>query len=157
MYEQYGQGDPLFMTLYGAAAMLSLTACCYLLFRRANAIAPDVSSSIRLRRWTAAFFACMTLSHIWYLPLAFLTSTEDVLLSYLVGAILDFMTLIPLAIVIMFVMLQVFSKAMGSNLQIKVLRLVHAPSFTMQMIRTHISCINPIRVISLRAILCGTS
>jgi hypothetical protein len=106
MCEQYGQEDPLFMTLYGAAAMLSLTACCYLLFRRANAIAPDVSSSIRLRRWTAAFFACMTLSHLWYLPLAFLTSTEDVLLSYLVGAILDFMTLIPLAIVIMFVMLQ---------------------------------------------------
>jgi AraC-like DNA-binding protein len=106
MYQQYGQGDPLFMTLYGAAAMLSLTACFYLLFRRANAIAPDVSSSIRLRRWTAAFFACMTLSHLWYFPLAFLTSTEDVLLSYLVGAILDFMTLIPLAIVIMFVMLQ---------------------------------------------------
>lgn len=29
------------MVLYGAAAMLSLTACCYLLFRRGNAIAPD--------------------------------------------------------------------------------------------------------------------
>ena len=59
MYKQYDQGDILFLVLYGAAAMLSLTACCYLLFRRANAIAPDVTSPVRLRRWTAAFFACM--------------------------------------------------------------------------------------------------
>jgi AraC-like DNA-binding protein len=106
MYEQYGLGDLIYIMFYGAAAMLSLTACCYLLFRRANAIAPDVMSPVRLRRWTAAFFASMTLSHIWYLPVAFSTSREDVLLSNIVGAVLDFMTLIPLAIVVLLVMLQ---------------------------------------------------
>ena len=106
MYEQYGLGDLIYIMFYGAAAMRSLTACCYLLFRRANAIAPDVMSPVRLRRWTAAFFASMTLSHIWYLPVAFSTSREDVLLSNIVGAVLDFMTLIPLAIVVLLVMLQ---------------------------------------------------
>ena len=92
--------------LYGAVAMMSLMASCYLLFRRANAIAPDVTSSVRLRRWTAAFFASITLSHLWYLPVAFCTSSEEILQSYLVGAILDFMTLIPCAIVLLLVMLQ---------------------------------------------------
>ena len=106
MYEQFGQGNLLFLVLYGAAAMLSLTACCYLLFRRANAIAPDIMSPVRLRRWTAAFFASMTLSHVWYLPIAFLTSSENIMMSYLVGAVLDFMTLIPLAIVVLLAMLQ---------------------------------------------------
>ena len=106
MYEQEFQENLLFMLLYGAAAMLSLTACCYLLFRRANAIAPDIMSPVRLRRWTAAFFASMTLSHVWYLPIAFLTSREGVLMGYLVGAVLDFMTLIPLAIVVLLAMLQ---------------------------------------------------
>jgi len=86
--------------------MLSLVACCYLLFRRANAIAPDVTPPVRLRRWTAALFASMTLSHVWYMPTLFLTSSEDVLLNNIVGAELDFLTLIPLAIAVLFVMLQ---------------------------------------------------
>jgi len=41
----------------GAVAMLSLLASIYLLFRRGNAIAPEITPSVRLRRWTAAFFA----------------------------------------------------------------------------------------------------
>ena len=105
MYDQVRE-DYFFLMFYAAVAMLSLNACFYLLFRRANAIAPDVMSPVRLRRWTAAFFASMTLSHIWYLPVAFSTSREDVLLSNIVGAVLDFMTLIPLAIVVLLVMLQ---------------------------------------------------
>jgi len=106
MYDQKIQEDFFYMMLYGAVAMLSLIACCYLLFRRANAIAPDITSPVRLRRWTAVFFACMTLSHMWYVPILFLISNEDIMQSYLVGAVLDFMTLIPSAIVLLFVMLQ---------------------------------------------------
>ena len=106
MYDQKIQEDFFYMMLYGAVAMLSLIACCYLLFRRANAIAPDITSPVRLRRWTAVFFACMTLRHMWYVPILFLTSNEDIMQSYLVGAVLDFMTLIPSAIVLLFVMLQ---------------------------------------------------
>ena len=86
--------------------MLSLTAFCYLLFRRSNAIAPDVTSPVRLRRWTAAFFASITLSHIWYMPEFYLTSAEDILLCNLIGATLEFMTLVPLGIVVLLSMLQ---------------------------------------------------
>jgi AraC-like DNA-binding protein len=48
----------------------------------------------------------MTLSHLWYLPVAFHTSSVEILQSYLVGAMLDFMTLIPCAIVLLLVLLQ---------------------------------------------------
>ncbi len=56
MYNQIRE-DTLFLMFYASVAMLALIACCYLLFRRANAIAPDVTPPVRLRRWTAAFFA----------------------------------------------------------------------------------------------------
>ena len=105
MYEQI-QGEVLFIMFYGAAAMLSLTACCYLLFRDGNAFIADVTSPIRLRRWVAALFASMFLSHVWYMPTYYLSSNEDIMLSAIVGAVLDFMMLIPLAIVVLLVMLQ---------------------------------------------------
>lgn len=95
-----------YMTLYGASAMLSLTACCYLLLRRANAFAPNVTSPVRLRRWAAALFASMTLSHVWYMPEFYFSSAEDILLCNLVGATLDFMTLVPIGIIVLLSMLQ---------------------------------------------------
>ena len=94
------------MMLYAVVAALNLVACCYLLFRRGNAIAPDITSPVRLRRWTAAFFAFMTMSHLWYMPSIYLNSSEDKLLCYSIGALLDYMTTFPLAIVILFTMLQ---------------------------------------------------
>ena len=106
MYEQEFQGDIFYMMFYAGVAVLNLVACCYLLFRRANAIAPDITSSVRLRRWTAAFFAFMTLSHLWYMPGIYLTASEDRMLCYNIGGILDCMTTFPLAIVILFTMLQ---------------------------------------------------
>jgi AraC-like DNA-binding protein len=106
MYEQEFQGDVLYMMLYAVVAALNLVACCYLLFRRGNAFAPDITSPVCLRRWTAAFFAAMTLSHLWYMPSIYLTSSEDKMLCYSIGALLDYMTTFPLAIVILFTMLQ---------------------------------------------------
>ena len=106
MYEQEFQGDIPYMMLYAVVAALNLVACCYLLFRRGNAFAPDIAAPVRLRRWTAAFFAFMTLSHLWYMPSIYLTSSEDKLLCYSIGALLDYMTTFPLAIVILFTMLQ---------------------------------------------------
>ncbi len=106
MYKQPGQEELLFYMLYTGAAVLSLIASFYLLFRRANAIAPDITPPIRLRRWTAALFASTTLSHAWYLPGIFLTSDDDIMLHDLVGGLLDCMTVLPLSIVIMFCMLQ---------------------------------------------------
>ncbi len=106
MYEQPSQDDILFYMLYAGVAVMSLTASCYLLFRRGNAFNADITTPKRLRRWTAAFFACIALSHIWYLPIAFLTSTEDIMMCYFIGAMLDFMTTLPLAISVLIAMLQ---------------------------------------------------
>ena len=52
MYDQVWEGT-LFLMFYASVAMLALIACCYLLFRRGNAIAPEVTPPVRLRRWTA--------------------------------------------------------------------------------------------------------
>ena len=105
MYDQIRE-DTIYMMLYAVVAMLSLIASCYLLFRRGNAFARDITSPVRLRRWVAAFFASMTLSHVWYLPTFYLTSVEDIKMVYYTGALFDFMMVFPLAIAIMLVMLQ---------------------------------------------------
>ena len=106
MYKLPGQEELLFYMLYTTAAVLSLIACCYLLLRRGNAFAFDIKTPKRLRRCTAALFAAMTLSHVAYLPGVFLTSDDDILLCNLVGGLIDSMTVFPLAILIMFYMLQ---------------------------------------------------
>ena len=105
MYNQTLE-DIIFLMFYASVAMLSLIACCYLLFRRSNAFAKDVTPPMRLRRWTAAFFAAIALCHLWYLPTYFLTSSDDMMLSSLIAGLLDSMTVIPLAIVILLAMLQ---------------------------------------------------
>ena len=106
MYKLPGQEELLFYMLYTTAAVLSLIACCYLLFRGANAIAPYITSPVRLRRWTAVFFAALTLSHLWYLPSVFLSSVDDILLCNSIGALLDCMIVYPLMIVVLLCMLQ---------------------------------------------------
>ena len=98
--------EEFFLMFYASVAMLCLNACCYLLFRRSNGVAPDITPLVRLRRWTAAFFAAIALCHLWYLPTYFLTSPDDMMLGSLIAGLLDSMTVIPLAIVILLVMLQ---------------------------------------------------
>ena len=105
MIEQQTLRD-IFLMYYGGVAVLNVIACCYLLLRRSNAIAPDVTSPLRLRRWTAALFAVSALSHLWNLPVFLLTDSEQAMLSYLVGGMLDCMTIGPVAIILLLVMLQ---------------------------------------------------
>ena len=105
MYDQIRE-DIIFILFYGGVTAMALMASCYLLFRRANAIAPDIKSPVRLRRWTGLFFASIALDHVWYMPILFLSSSEDIKMVDLVGGLLDFMTLFPLAIIVLFVMLQ---------------------------------------------------
>ena len=57
----------LFFILYGITGVVPLIAALYLLLRRGNAFAPDVTPPMRLRRWTAAFFAFASLTHVWWL------------------------------------------------------------------------------------------
>ena len=92
--------------LYAAVTTTAIIASCYLLWRRGNAFAPNNTPPLRLRRWTAAFLASIALANLWYLPQAFLISSEDIKLSLYVGAALDFTISFPLAITVMFVILQ---------------------------------------------------
>jgi len=105
MYEQIRE-DILFGMLYAVVAVLSLIACCYLLFRQGNAFARDVTPPVRLRRWTAVYFAAVALCHLWYMPIFFLASSEDIMMTDLIGGLLDSMTVFPLAIIVMLNMLQ---------------------------------------------------
>ena len=105
MYDQIRQ-DAIFIMLYAVITVLALLGSCYLLFRRGNAFAPDVTPPLQLRRWAAAFLAIIALNHLWYMPILFLSTEADILLCDLLGGLLDSMTFFPLSVVIMLTMLQ---------------------------------------------------
>lgn len=67
MEEQALLKDIAFVILYGGVIMLNVVAALYLLLRRGNAIAPEVTSPVRLRRWAAAFLIASALSHLFWL------------------------------------------------------------------------------------------
>ena len=56
----------LFFIFYGVTGTAALIAAIYLLLRRGNAFAADVTPPMRLRRWAAAFFAVSALGHVWW-------------------------------------------------------------------------------------------
>ncbi len=56
----------LFFIIYGITGAVSLMAALYLLLRRGNAFAPDVTPPVRLRRWAASFFVAASLGHVWW-------------------------------------------------------------------------------------------
>ena len=105
MFGQISLDIILLFMLYGVGTATAAGACLYLLLRRANAIAPEVTSPVRLRRWTAAFFAVLAIGHLWYLPAAVLTD-EDITVCMLVGGLLDCVTVIPLVTMLLLCMLQ---------------------------------------------------
>lgn len=105
MYE-YIREDTIFTILYAVVAAVSMMAGCYLLFRRANAIAPGIEPPLRLRRWTGIFLASLALNHVWYMQLFFLSANEDVLMVDLIGGLIQGLTLLPVAIVVVLAMLQ---------------------------------------------------
>ena len=105
MYDQI-RGDTLYIMLYAVVTAMSIMASCYLLFRQGNAFARDITTPLRLRRLTAVFFAFFALNHAWYMPIFFITSSEDIKMIDLIGGLLDCMTSLPLAIIVLLAMLQ---------------------------------------------------
>ena len=57
----------LFFVLFGVTGVVPLLAALYLLLRPYNTFSADIKPPVRLRRWTAAFFAFTTLTHVWWL------------------------------------------------------------------------------------------
>ena len=105
MYDQI-RGDTLLAIFYGGMTVMAMMASCYLLLRRANAIAPEITPPICLRRLTGVFFAFIALNNVWYMQIIFLESSDDIKMTDLIGGLLESVTLAPLAIAILFAMLQ---------------------------------------------------
>lgn len=90
----------LFFILYGVTGVVPLIAVVYLLLRRGNAFAPNITPPVRLRRWAAAFFALAALGHVWWF-LFYVYSRDLLFLSavvpsagYVVVVVLDCVTLL---------------------------------------------------------------
>ena len=76
MYDQIRE-DTLFIILYSVVTAMAMMASCYLV-----------------------------LNHVVYMPIFFLSSSEDIMTIDLIGGFLDCMTLFPVAIIVLFAMLQ---------------------------------------------------
>ena len=94
--------DTFFVILYGGVIMLCVVAALYLLLRRANAIAPEVTSPVRLRRWAAAFLIISALSHVFWLFYAYHPSPTN----YVIVCGLDLAMLFPTIAGVLLSMLQ---------------------------------------------------
>lgn len=102
MGEQAILEDVFFVTFYGGGTMLNAVAALYLLLRRGNAIAPDVTSPVRLRRWAAAFLFASALSHVMWL----LYVCHPSFAAYVAVCGLDILIFIPTIAGILLAMLQ---------------------------------------------------
>lgn len=98
--------DIFFVVLVGGVTMLNLMAAIYLWFRKANAIAPEVTSPVRLRHWTAAFLLASAFSHVWWLLGVYHPLTKDPMVGYGVLCILDIITVFPTMMCTLLSMLQ---------------------------------------------------
>ena len=94
--------DTFFVLLYGGVIMLDIVAALYLLLRRSNAIAPEVTSPVRLRQWAAAFLIAGALSHAFWLYYAYHPS----LIVYTIVCFLDLLMLTPVMTGVLLSMLQ---------------------------------------------------
>ena len=95
----------LYFMLYGASAMTALIACIYLLFRKSNAISPDVTPPMQLRRWAAALLGLTFLGHIYWL-LFYFYSGDTNSVGCMVASYLDCLTLFTTIPGTLFAMLQ---------------------------------------------------
>ena len=82
--------------------MLSVVAALYLLLRRSNAIAPEVTPPVRLRRWAAAFMVATALSHVIWVFYAYHPSPT----VYVIVCGLDLLMLLPTIAGVLMSMLQ---------------------------------------------------
>ena len=104
-FEQIPAEFILFFLLYGGAAMTALIAGIYLCLRKGNAFAPDITPPLVLRRWAAAFFGAVFMSHFWW-ALFYICSNDFNSVSCAVVAVIDYMSLLTTISGMLFAMLQ---------------------------------------------------
>ena len=93
LFEQISVEAIIFFILYGITGAVPLMAALYLLLRRGNAFAPDVTPPVRLRRWAVAFCAVAALGHVWWY-LFYIYSRDLQSASYVVVGVLDCVALL---------------------------------------------------------------
>ena len=127
MFDYRGLQDMMFVALYCVAAFAALLAAAYLLWRRGNAFMREkglenivtinsprgpvrfydpVRSSLRLRRWTAAFMAAIAASHVWWYAVGQWWLQDDWLVRTILVIMLDYAVLVPLVMGVLLAMLQ---------------------------------------------------
>ena len=105
MPEQITPLSILYLLLHGAGTAVSVVLCLYLLLCQGKAIAPDIKSPARLRRWAAALFGVMALAHIWWILFyTYSDDTSSVIYGLLVAN--DCMVLPPVFVGTLLAMLQ---------------------------------------------------
>ena len=82
----------LFLILYGVTGAMSLFAAIYLMMRKGNAFAADVTPPVRLRRWASSFYGVSVLGHVWWI-LYYIFSTHLISIDYVILVVLDCLTL----------------------------------------------------------------
>ncbi len=85
MEEMHTYQDFLFPALYSSVATLAFAASLYLLLRPHNAFTADVTPPVRLRRWTAAFFAAAGASQLYWLFIYYCPLEGDLFHRSLLG------------------------------------------------------------------------
>jgi len=95
----------LFLLLYGGAAVVSVVLCLYLLLSKGDAIAPDITPPVRLRRWAAAIFGMSALGHLWWYCL-YILSYDINSWAYVVCVVLDCVLMLTTVFGTMLSMLQ---------------------------------------------------
>ena len=105
MPEQITPLSVLYLLLHGAGTGVSAVLCLYLLLCRGKAIAPDVTPPARLRRWAAALFGVMAMTHVWWILFyTYSDNTRSLIYGLLVA--LDCMALPPVFVGTLLTMLQ---------------------------------------------------
>lgn len=105
MPEQITPLSILYLLLSGAGTAVAVVLCLYLLLCRGKAIAPDITPPARLRRWAAALFGVMALTHIWWILFyTYSDDTRSVIYGLLVA--IDCMVLPPVFVGTLLNMLQ---------------------------------------------------
>ncbi|MCR4602168.1 MAG: helix-turn-helix domain-containing protein [Prevotella sp.] len=98
--------NSLFLAPYGGVMVTAIIACIYLLWRRPPEFVPTNTSPLRLRRWTAVFFATIAMSHLWWLLIYYTRPEGDPFYRILICSALDAVTTLPAILCTMLAMLQ---------------------------------------------------
>ena len=105
MPEQITPLSILYLLLYGAGTAVAVVLFLYLLLCRGKAIAPSITPPARLRRWAAALFGVMAMTHVWWILFyTYSDDTHSVIYGLLVA--IDCMALPPVFVGTLLTMLQ---------------------------------------------------